>query len=138
MICIKIVVYFSCYFFLPYPKFHTYNSLSLFSSLSSHYLIIGFASLNYNQSPCGFDTWTSILIFTTCDKIGTLINLLTLSNLKTQIYHQLFLSKGWKTLTSIQLKSNIVEWLGALGTVCTHKPNPKEQSMVLPWQRQFY
>ena len=51
--------------------------MSLSSSLPSHGLIIGFASLKYNQSPCGFDTWTSILIFTTCDKIGTLSNLLT-------------------------------------------------------------
>jgi len=31
------------------------------SSISYNCLIIGFASLKYNQSPCGFDTWTSIL-----------------------------------------------------------------------------
>jgi len=60
--------------FCPFNfKFHIYNWLSL----SFHCLIIGFASLKYNQSPCGFNTWTSILIFTTCDKIGTLVNLLT-------------------------------------------------------------
>ena len=67
-----------------YFKFHIYNLLSLSSSLSFHCLIIGFASLKYNQNPCGFDTWTSILIFTTCDKIVTLVNRLTKSNQRWQ------------------------------------------------------
>ena len=64
--------------FCPFNfKFHIYNLLSLSSFLSFHCLIIEFVSLKYNQSLNGFDTWTSILIFTTCDKIGTLANRLT-------------------------------------------------------------
>jgi len=43
---------------------------------SFHCLIIWFASLKYNQSPCRFNTQTSEY-FTTCDKIGTLVNRLT-------------------------------------------------------------
>ena len=81
-----------------YSKFHTYNSLSL----SSHCLIIGFASLKYNQSSCEFDTWTSILIFSTCNKIGTLTNLL----ITTLIFGSMFdyLIVGFSTLNGIKTK----------------------------------
>ena len=63
------------FFFFFYPQF--LHLQFIFSSTSSHCLIIRFASLMYNQSPYVFDTWSSILIFTICDKIGMLVNLLT-------------------------------------------------------------
>ena len=65
------------FFFLPYFKFHIYKFIVVSSSHSFHWLLIGFASLKYNQSLSGFDTWTSILIFIICDKIAALANLLT-------------------------------------------------------------
>ena len=66
------------FFFSFTPNFHTHNYLSFFFSFTTfHCLIIGLASLKYNQSLCEFETWTFILIFITCDKIDTLSNKLT-------------------------------------------------------------
>ena len=42
-----------------------------------YFLQIGYLPTQVQQSPWGLDTRSSILIFTTCDKIGTLVNLLT-------------------------------------------------------------
>ena len=73
--------------------------MSLSSSPSFHCLIIEFASIMYNQSSCEFDTWTSILIFTTCDKVGALANLLTsfcFANSFSVLCASMCLSRSWE------------------------------------------
>ena len=72
LLFIFLVIFFFALFQISHSQFPIFSS-----STSSYCLIIRLASLKYNQSPCGFDTWTSILIFTTCGKIGTLANKLT-------------------------------------------------------------
>jgi len=64
--------YYSCLF-----KFNFFPSPYFYSTPSSLAYKLGIYQRKYKQSPCGLDTRSFILIFTTCDKIGTLVNLLT-------------------------------------------------------------
>ena len=56
--CILIIFYFPVIFFLFALLQVSHLQFSI-SSTSSNCLKIRFASLKYNQSPCGLDTWTS-------------------------------------------------------------------------------
>ena len=60
--------------------------------------------LSTPKGPHGFDTWTSILIFTTCDKISTLVNKLT------HVQKRLLLSfNDWIIVWRSRARENMVQ-----------------------------
>ena len=62
--------------FLPF-KFNFFISSYFYYTPFSLAYKLSFHQGNYKQISCGLDTRSSVLIFTTCDKIGTLANQLT-------------------------------------------------------------
>ena len=90
--CIHLFSLLAYFYYYCLFKFNFFHSLYFYSTPSSIAYKLGIYQHKYKQSPCGLDTWSSVLIFTTCDKIGTLANqLIRHIKIKSNVFNTLII-----------------------------------------------